>query len=141
MSNTPHQFTKFIFPFLSGLSGCVGGLFTKGITSPSIPFADTHFAYVLRVVCIGLMLLFNSLGAFFFAKALNSMPSLTATITSTITSFIMSGIIGSFLGETIQIQWFMGMIILIGGVVLLIRDENETQQESNDSKEIEKKNK
>ncbi|KAL7718163.1 EamA domain-containing protein [Entamoeba marina] len=124
MSNTPHQFTKFIFPFLSGLSGCVGGLFTKGITSPSIPFADTHL-----------------LMSFFFAKALNSMPSLTATITSTITSFIMSGIIGSFLGETIQIQWFMGMIILIGGVVLLIRDENETQQESNDSKEIKKKNK
>ncbi|BFU18468.1 hypothetical protein EHI8A_183890 [Entamoeba histolytica HM-1:IMSS-B] len=126
---------RFKYPLLSGISGSIGGLFSKGITSSYIPFAQSQISIVIRCLCVVLMFGCNGVGGFFFAKALSELPSLTATITSTITGFIMSGIIGGLIGEYIPIQWYLGMIILIAGVILLIVDNSEKEQHQNGVKE------
>ena len=118
---------KYFYPILSGLCGSLGGLFSKGITSEYI--SQLPFSICIRFSCFCLMFLCNGLGGFFFAKALNELPSLTSTIISTIMNFLMSGLIGILLGEYISIQWIIGMIIMLCGVLLLIMDSNENQQE------------
>ncbi|EDR25758.1 hypothetical protein EDI_295410 [Entamoeba dispar SAW760] len=120
---------RFKYPLVCGICGSIGGLFSKGISSTHIPFAQNQFSIIIRFLCVILMFVCNSAGGFFFAKALSELPPLTVTIISTITGFIMSGIIGGLIGEYIPIQWYFGMIILIIGVILLIVDNYEKEQQ------------
>ena len=47
----------------------------------------------------------------------------------------MSGLIGGLLGEQIPFQWFVGMIILIIGVILLIMDNDEKENQKKQEKD------
>ena len=127
---------NYKYPILSGLFGSLGGLFSKGISTSAL--SGIPFSIVIRLCCVGLMLLCNALGGFFFAKALNDLPSLTSTIISTIMNFIMSGLIGGLLGEHIPFQWFIGMGILIIGVILLIIDNDEKEQKKKQVSDLNK---
>ena len=117
---------NYKFPIISGLCGTLGGLFSKGISTSL--WSTMSFSILIRIVCGIGMLICNALGGFFFAKALNDLPSLTSTIISTIVNFIMSGLIGGLLGEHVPFQWFIGMIFLIFGVTLLIIDNDEKEK-------------
>ena len=82
---------------------------------------------VWKIVLILLMLFMNSIMLNFLVHAMNGFGSTIATTIVTSFSFCMSGIIGLAFGEVVNLQWWLGVAVILTGVVFVGMGANEDE--------------
>ncbi|XP_019870679.1 transmembrane protein 42 [Aethina tumida] len=101
---------------------CASGASIFGKLSGLPPFQDF---LALKILFFGLMLLCNAGVWTLFVKALHqNNSSLVATVLSTASNFVLSGVVGFVIfDETTSISWWIGLYIIIVGLLLVLRGD------------------
>ena len=122
----PVDWKALLLPLAAGMAGAVGGVCGKSVGGDYAVAGPVQV--ILRGAWLVAMVVCNAAGGFLFAKALNSLPSTTATVLSTIASFVLSGVFGWWLfGESVNGLWLLGCGLMVAGVCcLLIEDKPKT---------------
>ncbi|CAH0492091.1 unnamed protein product [Peronospora effusa] len=130
------------FAALAGLLGKLGAdgdssalqLFETQCQSSSWFDSCGLLSYLVRVLCLVLMLGANSLMLSCFVKGLHETDSLTATVTSAAVNFMLSAASGFFFfQEHLPPRWFLGAFVILVGMAFLMHGntpaEDKTKQE------------
>lgn len=103
-------------------SACVAGaLGALASVAGKLAFGDSLDALILRTLAGVVMLGLNALMMSFYVRSLRLSPSTVAAIAvNSALNFICSGLLGrTFFGEVLPLRWWLGMLLIIGGVSLV----------------------
>ncbi|XP_038244160.1 transmembrane protein 42 [Dermochelys coriacea] len=127
---------------LGALAACsaklaLGGDYLREACAAAAAGACVGLHVVLRVGCVGLVFACNAVMWTFFAKALHySSSSATATVTTTASNIISSAFLGRLLfGETRALLWWVGISVMLCGLLLLHTASLQTEQQQSEKKD------
>ena len=97
------------------------------LTSPlTLPQCGTLALPLLRLACIGCVLLLNSVMLTSLVRCMHAKGTVHATTVSSALSFVLSGIAGVLLfEEAVNAQWLLGIAVVLAGVFLIQRGSAE----------------
>ncbi|XP_055385650.1 uncharacterized protein LOC129614800 [Condylostylus longicornis] len=110
----------------AGLCGAIGSVFGKYIT---YSFDTIIWSYFLQILCLVLMILFNTLNMRFFVNSLQeSNNSLSPTVTSFAANFFFSFAFGVFIfKEKTSFISVLGIILIIFGLYYLCDTKHKNE--------------
>ncbi|XP_045464202.1 transmembrane protein 42-like [Harmonia axyridis] len=113
--------------YLSGICGAAGSVLGK---LSGLPIIEDYI--ILRIVCVILMVVVNTYVLTLFMRALHQCGStLLATVVTNASSFVSSALLGYlFFDETSSFLWWLGLLSIMSGLFLIVRDqkpENENK--------------
>ncbi|XP_053840363.1 transmembrane protein 42 [Vidua macroura] len=105
----------------AGGLGAAAAAAAKLALGPGGEAAGGPLPALLRLSCVGLVLVCNAVMWTVFTKALRlSSSSAAASVTTTASNFISSAILGKLLfGETWTPLWWVGLVMTVCGLMLL----------------------
>ncbi|KAG9143791.1 hypothetical protein Leryth_011460 [Lithospermum erythrorhizon] len=85
--------------------------------------------FATNLLKYGLVILFNVVMWGCYVNSLKALSSLQATVVNFATNFLSSGLAGFFLfEEALPIQWFVGAILIVIGVIVLSKSSIEEEE-------------
>eukprot|EP00699_Malawimonas_sp_californiana_P001243 EC715189.1.p1 GENE.EC715189.1~~EC715189.1.p1 ORF type:complete len:134 (+),score=4.68 EC715189.1:2-403(+) len=126
MPNTSYR-TGTILALTAGFWAATAAVFGK-FGAGDVIKAEGYMQIVLRVGCIGGLLICNAVMVNFFTKALRMSAPAAATALSAASNFFVTAVYGmAIFGEHLPLQWWLGALLIAGGVACLAMDNPENQ--------------
>ena len=117
---------------LAGFFAASGSLSAKIAVSSQIFLgqicSQCESEIVFRGISVGGVILANILMWYFFTLSLKKYSSVQATVLNTASNFTFTALFGFLFGEEINLQWILGVILIMCGSIL-VSDENKIKQE------------
>lgn len=111
--------------FLAGCLASSAGISAKLISSPALP-TPLLAPHIRTGLCVTSLVVCNVLMWLNFTTAMQGMRTVTATSATTTVNFLVSGLAGQVLfGEVLSLSWWVGISLIISGVILLNSDQIE----------------